>query len=543
MASQNDTKQAFFLPKLKYSFKSEKETDRYVYYDVKFWPHSKPPANEPIFAVAAQKKVIIGRLSAESNAIVTILHELEDEQELRNPESTGLNSCSWCYIEQQRPLLAVAGGSGQLKVIDTIKGERFTTLVGHGHGTINDIATHPLFPWIVATASMDKSVRIWDLRRHNSRHESPTIVICGQATGHSEGVLTLSWHSTGRYLVTGGHDQRICVWTIPDFEDGSSFWQQIAPENRKRSSQEVLMIHFPHFTSSAVHSDFIDCARFFGDLVVSRAAGVAEKKIVLWKITGFDSRKPPPDLRTAPKTEEYLDTRNGFMRTATVDANGVERVEITPELQDQPPYERLLEFETPHSDTFYLRFGLLLPSADYPDIHPTLAFGNGTTELRFWDIERLSLGHAGGLDENKAATTKKRKKRGTAVKVKQKKASERESPSLVRESTVSSTSNISSGPWPGPRQSSTEATSEVSDDLAATNPPFPVPDREKYPIHDPHQPIKCHEKVTLTDLQYKKQNGFLMRAADWSPCGRWCIVAGESGSGTEGWGGFAVLYR
>jgi polycomb protein EED len=346
--------------------------------------------------------------------------------------------------------------------------------------------------------------------------------------------------------MTGGHDHRICVWTLPDLANESSFWQDIAPENRKRSSHEVKVIHFPHFITSAVHGDFVDCVRFFGDLVISKAC--IEGKIVLWKITGFDTRKPPPASTTAPKTEGYLDTRNGFMRTTTRNKNGVETVEVAPEYHGQPPYERLLELDSPNSNTFYLRFALLLPSPSHPELHPALAFGSEATQLRFWDLERLSLGHSGGLDKIKPRAAKSKKEaalRANRIHITpQLLADEQASPSLVRESTVSSTSNISSGPWPH-RQSSTEATSEISEDPTANsaNPPFPVPDRKRHPLHNPHQPIKSHETVTLTSLQYKNRSSFVTRTSDWSPCGRWCIAVGESTLHGEGWGGFAVLYR
>ncbi|KAI1612575.1 polycomb protein EED [Exophiala viscosa] len=543
MASQAVSRQSFILPKLKHKFKSEPETDRFAFYDVKFYPYSRPPIEEPVFAVVSQRKVYIGRLSAQSNASMTMLHELVDQQETDDPNSPGLNSCSWCYIDQQRPLLAVAGGSGQLKVIDAVEGDLFTTLVGHGHGTINDIATHPRYPWIVATASMDKSLRIWDLRRHANRYESSTIIICGQATGHCEGVLCVSWHASGRYLVTGGHDQRICVWTIPDLDDKSSFWQHISPEHRKRSSDDVFTIYYPHFVSSAVHSNFVDCAKFFGDLIISKAAN--ENKLVLWKVTGFDSRLPPPDSTTAPKVEEYLDTRNGFMRSIITRADGVANVDVAKELEDQPLYERLLEFETPRIEQFYLRFGLSMPSAAYPDLHPVLAFANAHSELRFWDLERLALGHAGSLEDGKNVQPTKRKQKGIARTIKPQDRLKRTSstPNLYKEeSPVSLDSTPSSGLWP--RQSSTEATSETS--YAVVTPQF-LRDRDRYPIHNAHEPLKPHAKVSLVELQFKNVAYFNARAADWSPCGRWCIVAGESArvssTGVEGIGGFAVLYR
>ncbi|KAJ9617839.1 uncharacterized protein PV06_06895 [Exophiala oligosperma] len=536
-------KESFVLPKLKYKYKSPVENDRFIFYDVKFYPYSTATEEEPIFAVLQQKGVIIYRISSDPSQFLTTLQNVVDQQELEDKSSPGLNSCSWCYIDPQKPLLAVAGGTGQLKIMDVLEGDLFTTLVGHGYGVINDIATHPLYPWIVVTASMDKSLRIWDLRRYASPHESPTIIICGQATGHCEGVLTVSWHASGRYLVSGGHDQRICVWAMPDLSDGSSFWQEVSPEYRKRSSNEVYCIHYPHFTSSAVHSNFVDCARFYGDLIISKAAN--ENKIVLWKMTAFDSSQPPPSSVTAPKIEDYLDTRNGFMRKVIRRENGLVDVEVAEEYEDEPPYERLLEFETPWVEQFYLRFGLLLPSVAHPEVHPVLAFANAASELRFWDLERFSLGHAGGLDVAKAPKPKKKHK-GVAQLIRPQDRLSRAAAASQNSNKDSSPASMSSNPssMAGPGQTSTDATSEFSEATASL---FTPRDHERYPIHDAHITMKPHARVSLTELQFKNQAHFNARAADWSPCGKWCVVVGESAKvtaqGMEGYGGFAVLHR
>src|ERR1700733_10218767 len=113
MPPPTDLNHAFVLPKVKYCFKTTNEPDRFILYDVKFYPYAGTPNPEPVFAIVAQTKVYIGRVSNETEAIVTMLCEMEDEQESRNRDSSGLNSCSWCYIDQQQPLLAIAGGSGQ----------------------------------------------------------------------------------------------------------------------------------------------------------------------------------------------------------------------------------------------------------------------------------------------------------------------------------------------------------------------------------------------------------------------------------------------
>jgi polycomb protein EED len=547
----SEEKNHFILPKVKYHFTSEPETDGgYRFYDIKFWPYKDANPTEPVFAVAAQKKIYVGRLSGDGEIGLTLLQELHDEQAALDPDSSGLNSCAWCYIDSNQPLLAVAGGSGLIKIIDVLEGTCFTVLVGHGHGTINDIATHPKYPWLVATASMDKSIRIWDLRRHDHRHESPTIVICGQGTGHAEGVLTISWHASGRYLASGGHDQRVCVWTIPDLSDTSDFWKEISPEHRKRSSNEVKIIYYPHFVSMAVHTAFVDCIKFFGDLIVSRAAD--EDRIVLWKISGFDSSLPPPTSVTAPKTQDYLDTRNGFLKCVSTSPSGVETIDLDPAYTDLPPYERLLEFRAPFSKVFYLRFGLLLPSKDYPDLHPTLTFGNAAGELRFWDLARLSLGHAGGVDDKELPMpTKKRKGAGWT-----KKKAKDTMGVIESEELISSTSNPAGPSRTNVRRDSTTSNPSPSlvpsQPIISTDPPFPLPDRNLYPIHNPHQPIEAHARIEMQMLQYKsstaktnKTKSFTARAVDWSPCGKWCIVAGESGDSHlgEGWGGLCVFGR
>jgi polycomb protein EED len=555
MVDPEPARGSWAFPKLKCKFKTEVETERFTFYDVKFFPWARPDATDAVFALISPTKVWIGQLSDKESAVVTFLHELVDRQETDNEGSAGLNSCSWCYVDAHTPLLAVAGASGQLKILDAVEGEHYTTLVGHGYGTINDIATHPTCPWIIATASMDRTIRIWDIRRPANGHLPACVIICGQTMGHLEGILTVSWHAQGRYIVTGGHDQKLCIWTLPDLTPESRFWQDISPAHRKRSSLETITIYYPHFITSAVHSNFVDCARFFGDLIMSKAAG--EDKVVLWKVNGFNSARPAPTSLTAPKTKEYLETRNGFMRVASVDEKGLHKVEVAEAYRNQPPYERLLEFHTPKVDPFYIRFGLLLPSPQHPHVHPTLAVGNTGSEVRFWDITRLSLGHGarGFVDESRTRQPASRTatpglpppssrlslRRGRLSDVLSEASSEETSTVYSPDSPGTPGTSTTSSPrgTPSSREGTEEeATREVS---------YRARDREKYGIHDPHDPLKPHARVSLIDMQYKNMSFFSARATDWSPCGRWCIVAGESAkdmpTGREGVGGFAVLHR
>ena len=283
-------------------------------------------------------------------------------------------SCAWAFISQDEPLLLGAGDAGYIRVFDVVKGDLKTTLVGHGQGVINDLATHPKFPWIIASASHDQSIRIWDLRRWDSKNDSPTIIICGAGNGHRESVLSVAWHESGRYLISGAFDNRICVWTIPDLSPESPFWEEISPAQAKRRSDQVRVIHYPHFMTSAVHRNYVDCVRFFGDNILSKAA--EENKIVFWRMTGFNSHLEPPDGVLAPKAEEHLDTRNGFIRELVADDRGVTKIVTKPAYKKSLPYQRLLEFQIPHCIPFFIRFDILKPSPPHPDIHAVLAAGN-----------------------------------------------------------------------------------------------------------------------------------------------------------------------
>jgi polycomb protein EED len=53
---------------------------------------------------------------------------------------------------------------------------------------INDLAISPLTPRILASGSMDHSIRIWSLDPAHAK--SPTMVKCG-GSGHKEGILTI----------------------------------------------------------------------------------------------------------------------------------------------------------------------------------------------------------------------------------------------------------------------------------------------------------------------------------------------------------------
>ncbi|KAH6660693.1 WD40-repeat-containing domain protein [Truncatella angustata] len=270
-------------------------------------------------------------------------------------------SCTWTKDpETEVPWLCVAGWDAKIKIYDVISGTLVKTLVGHG-AEINDLATCPNNPSILASASQDTTVRIWSL--DSSDEDQPCLAILG-GEGHSSGLLATAFHNSGRYVLSAGHDNCVCMWTLPDLSD----------RPRTRNPLPPVIVHYPHFFTSEVHSGIVDCVAFYGDMILSRACH--EDVIVLWRIEGFSSKNPPPSPSDAPTTSdtERL-TRSAFV-PVTVSA--------------APQYTRMIQFHTPGSGhQFYMRFKLYHDTGK----HPVLAFCNAHSNVFFWDLARITAFH------------------------------------------------------------------------------------------------------------------------------------------------------
>ncbi|KAK9481161.1 WD40-repeat-containing domain protein [Lipomyces japonicus] len=280
--------------------------------------------------------------------------------------------CSVCWTQDPRtgkPLLAVGGKSGVIKVLDCQTGKIVRTLVGHGD-EILDLQVNPRVPHMLASCSGDHTIRVWNLDRvaddhdddNDDRRQPFCVAICGGAGGHREQVLTVAFHDSGRFLLSGGMDNQIHMWALP--ADLSAKRPGLTVRNNNDSVYKPVILHWSHFATSVVHSNYVDSVGFLGDLILSRAA--AENKIVLWRINGFRGADQADELTqaNAPTDHDNCDTLSRFKGSSSTGTTS----------NTTATYTRLAQFNIPHTMPWYMRFGM----TDDADGSCLLAMGSDT---------------------------------------------------------------------------------------------------------------------------------------------------------------------
>lgn len=302
-------------------------------------------------------------------------------------ESTNLNSICWTRTAEGRPLLCAAGSSPRTIIIFDIEyDEPIRTLPGHGRA-INDLQISPLSPNILASASEDYSVRIWNL---DLKHEKqPCRAILG-GQGHKQPLLTLDFHPNGRWLLTGAMDTAVALWAVPPLSELDS-----------ANNVEPSVFPYPYFISQEIHTNFVDCVKWYGDCILSRAARndddggdelMRENEILLWMIDGFDASMPHPEHPPIPYPGRY--TLSAF-----------------PHSERSRGFDRLLTFDTKDTARFYLRFGLL----HQPDMRPILVMGNTASKFLFWDLQKCEEGEEVVVAKGKGGRKKAAAKNGISA--------------------------------------------------------------------------------------------------------------------------------
>ncbi|KAI5845374.1 WD40-repeat-containing domain protein [Tricharina praecox] len=338
------------------TFKATQTQEERIYYGVYFYPYTRP-GDDPVFAVVGGTEVLIIRPN-DMNGFEIIMAFQDDGF----GGGGGLSAGCWTVDKHTgAPLLAVGGSGSVVKILDIWQGECVQTLTGHGE-ELMDLVTSPIDQSIIVTTGADTTIRFWSL--DPAHQKQPCSIICA-GEDHRETVLTIAFHHTGRYLLSGGMDHSVNLWVIP--EDAG---EMAGTDKPKR-------IMYPHFSTAMIHTNYVDCVAFHGDYILSRAAD--ENIIVLWAIQNFSSKDPPPGPELAPTTHEYRDTRSAFGGS----------------------FERLLQFQANDTIPFYMHFNLFAS----PGHHPLLAMGATTGRVYLWDLYMIEqYGRGAGIGDDVASS-------------------------------------------------------------------------------------------------------------------------------------------
>lgn len=303
----------------------------------------------------------------------------------RDPhEGTSFNSVVWTKDSRSgKPLLCVAGSVPKhITIIDIERGEPVRVLAGHGRN-INELMVSPLAPNILASCSEDYTIRLWNLDPDYDRQPCVAMLF---GEGHRQPMLASTFHPSGKWIISGGMDTAVALWPVPALHELND------PD---AVDQEPRTVYYPHFHSTEVHHNYVDCIAFYGDLIISRCARNQDEKtksneILVWKIDGFDSSLPPPPA--PPMPEPGVFTRSSF-----------------PHRPHTRGFQRLLTLSMPNTDRFYLRFGLL----NTRPWRPILCMGSQVSKFCFWDLQKLEEGHDAAEEDSKGS-----KRKGGARKTK-----------------------------------------------------------------------------------------------------------------------------
>ncbi|RWS24034.1 Polycomb protein eed-like protein [Leptotrombidium deliense] len=182
--------------------------------------------------------------------------------------------CCWTQDSNTQCSLLIAGGlRGIIRIINTSKGKCTEHFIGHG-GAINDIKIHPKHAELLLSASQDHSIRLWNI------DSCVCVAIFGPFNGHRDQVLCIDFHLSGEKFISGGMDHALKIWNLEEEEIVKAINKSRTFGKHSRKSFKPFRESIPLFTTREVHTNYVDCVRWYGDLVISKSC---QSELVLWK--------------------------------------------------------------------------------------------------------------------------------------------------------------------------------------------------------------------------------------------------------------------
>lgn len=140
-------------------------------------------------------------------------HQLDEYEDLSGEESTYIYAVQFSPLEGQENLLAIANEDGRVLIQDTnvVGPDSYLTSFDAHNNAIFDVAWVPGKPGLIATASGDQSVRVWDFSSYNS--ENVEAIRTFRAYSRSVKCVEFAPDSSD-IMATGSRENSILLWDM-----------------------------------------------------------------------------------------------------------------------------------------------------------------------------------------------------------------------------------------------------------------------------------------------------------------------------------------
>lgn len=146
------------------------------------------------------------------------------------------------------------------------------SLISHNN-EIFDLKFHPINNQILLSSAKDFSVRLW-----NAFKGILLLIISGPEC-HLAEILSIDFHLTGQYIVTGSVDTYIKIWDLHKKEIVSKINNSLNDKipydttllNRELSTIKPLIYQPIIFSSNMIHDNYVDCVKFNNNFVLSKS--------------------------------------------------------------------------------------------------------------------------------------------------------------------------------------------------------------------------------------------------------------------------------
>ncbi|PMD52887.1 WD40 repeat-like protein [Hyaloscypha bicolor E] len=139
------------------------------------------------------------------------------------------------YHPLHKSLIGTVSDDLTLQIIDVRQPETDrSSVTGQGHSdAINALAFNQASEFVLATASADKTIGIWDLRNLDDKLHS--------LEGHGDAVTSLAWHPHEEAILgSGSYDRRVIFWDL------SRVGEEQLPDDQEDGPPELLFMHGGH---------------------------------------------------------------------------------------------------------------------------------------------------------------------------------------------------------------------------------------------------------------------------------------------------------